>query len=161
MNVRLRSLSILVFLGAAMTTVTSIAVAVVAAPDISLTPGALCSADSPDFKGYAYGEKVALCTRNVGPAEKKEVAANYNIGSQDEWPNYEFDHLIPLCAGGGNDESNIWPQPIDEAKEKDKVENSVCRAMKDGTMTQAEAVQKIKDWFEQNRRLAQGLEPKH
>lgn len=127
------------------------------APDPSLTPGSLCTADSPDFKGYAYAEKVALCNRNVGQAEKSEVASNYGIGSKEQWPNYEFDHLIPLCAGGSNDEDNIWPQPIDEAKEKDKVENSVCSAMKEGTMTQAEAVQKIKGWFEQYRGLAEGL----
>src|ERR1700733_16107853 len=101
----------------------AIAAAKVSAPDSKLTPGALCSSESDDFKGYAYPEKVALCDRDVGKAKKKEVADSYDIGSEDEWSNYEFDHLIPLCAGGGNDEENIWPQPIDEAKEKDKLED--------------------------------------
>jgi phage pi2 protein 07 len=33
-----------------------------------------------------------------------------------------MDHLIPLGIGGADDESNLWPQPYDEAILKDKLE---------------------------------------
>jgi hypothetical protein len=131
----------------------------VTSPIQSLTPGVFCTSESSDFSGYYYDEKIARCDRNVGAAEKKEVAANYNIVSKDDWSEYEFDHLIPLCAGGSNDEENIWPQPIDEAHEKDKIENSVCSEMRAGAMTQAEAVQKIHDWFLQNSKRFRSEKP--
>ena len=67
---------------------------------------------------------------------------------ESQWKNYEFDHLIPLCAGGSNDSRNIWPQPLDEAHEKDKVEDEVCQKMRAGEMKQAEAVHEIFAWFE-------------
>ncbi|MBC7458791.1 MAG: hypothetical protein H7235_10960 [Bdellovibrionaceae bacterium] len=117
-------------------------------PDLNLTPGVLCSAADPDFKGYDYPSQVARCNRNIAVAEKLEVAKNYGNIAQSEWANYEFDHFLPLCAGGSNDIHNLWPQPIDEAREKDIIEVQVCTALKAGTMTQPQAIQKIHDWFQ-------------
>jgi hypothetical protein len=34
----------------------------------------------------------------------------------------QLDHLVPLGIGGADDESNLWPQPYDEAILKDKLE---------------------------------------
>ncbi|MBI3558443.1 MAG: hypothetical protein HY074_19410 [Deltaproteobacteria bacterium] len=116
-------------------------------PDSQLTPGVLCTEDNKDFVEYRYAEQIPYCKRNVPHEEKLKVAAAYGGIPQSEWPKYEFDHLIPLAAGGASDIGNIWPQPLAEAHEKDKVEEEVYEAMKNGTMTQAEAVQKIQDWI--------------
>jgi hypothetical protein len=35
---------------------------------------------------------------------------------------HQLDHLVPLGIGGADDESNLWPQPYDEAILKDKLE---------------------------------------
>ena len=117
------------------------------APDPEKTPGVLCSESDPNFEKFDYPEHVARCNRNVSYDEKLQIAAEYGNIPQSEWSNYEFDHLIPLCAGGSDDIGNLWPQPIDEAHQKDVLENDICTAMRDGKMTQAEAVQQVKDWF--------------
>lgn len=118
-----------------------------AQPNWTLTPGVLCSATDPNFSNYDYPEHVARCTRNVGTQEKQQIAAEYGDIPQSDWSRYEFDHLIPLCAGGSDDVRNLWPQPIDDAHKKDVLENEICIAMKAGTLTQAQAVQKVHDWF--------------
>jgi hypothetical protein len=47
-------------------------------------------------------------------------------------PDYEIDHLIPLCLGGSDDFSNLWPQPrrsiepICNAEAKDRLERRLC-----------------------------------
>ncbi len=116
-------------------------------PEESLTPGVLCSSSDPDFDKFYYAEQVARCTRNIATAEKQAVADSYGGIPKSQWSHYEFDHLIPLCAGGGNDQGNLWPQPIAEAKEKDKLENHICGQMRAGKMLQREAVQQVHDWF--------------
>ncbi|MBC7538139.1 MAG: hypothetical protein H7281_04920 [Bacteriovorax sp.] len=116
-------------------------------PNSSNTPGVLCSPTDPNFRGYDYPEHIARCNRNVGNEEKLKIAAAYGNIPQGQWPQYEFDHMIPLCAGGSDDIGNLWPQPIAEAHQKDVLENDICLAMKAGTMTQAQAVQKVRNWF--------------
>lgn len=116
-------------------------------PNASQTPGLLCTPSDPNFQNYDYPEHIARCVRNVGTDEKLKIAAAYGNIPQSEWPNYEFDHLIPLCAGGSDDIRNLWPQPISEAHKKDVLENDICLAMKAGTLTQAQAIQKVHDWF--------------
>ena len=116
-------------------------------PDPVKTPGVLCSTNDPNFQSFDYPEHIARCARNVGTNEKKQIAAEYGNIPKTDWPNYEFDHLIPLCAGGSDNVKNLWPQPLAEAHQKDVLENSICLGMKAGTMTQAQAVQKVHDWF--------------
>lgn len=126
-------------------------------PNNTETPGWLCSASDPNFQKYDYPEHIARCKRNVNAAEKQQVADEYGNLPKSEWTNYEFDHLIPLCAGGSDDVRNIWPQPLDQAKEKDKLEDEVCKAMAAGTMTQAEMEAKVHAWFAAN--LAKARQP--
>jgi len=117
-------------------------------PDYSITPGQICSEDNPDFDRFDYSEQIARCKRNVNKSKKIKIADLYGGIDQSEWPNYEFDHFIPLCAGGSNDISNLWPQPLDEANEKDVIENRVCNALRQGNMSQEEAISTIYNWFE-------------
>jgi hypothetical protein len=118
-------------------------------PNAQLTPGALCTPNDPDFSGYRYSAHIAYCKRNVTHAEKLEVAAAYGI-TESDWGDYEFDHLIPLNAGGTSQMANIWPQPIDEAHDKDRIEQATYNGLNDGTLTQDQAVQMIRDWIAQH-----------
>lgn len=117
-------------------------------PDPTKTPGVLCQPTDADFKDYEYPENIARCNRNIGIAEKLQVAQDYGNIPQANWADYEFDHMIPLCAGGANDPKNLWPQPISEAHQKDVLENNICMGMRAGTLKQSEAVQKVRDWFQ-------------
>ncbi len=115
-------------------------------PNPQFTPGKICTPSDPNFSTYRYPAHIAYCIRNVNDQEKQKVADAYGIQRAD-WPKYEFDHLIPLSAGGSDDAENIWPQPIAEAHEKDKVELDVYNKLVAGTFDQAQALQEIKDWF--------------
>ena len=86
----------------------------------------------------------------LGIVEKLQIAHLYGDIPESEWPKYEFDHLLPLCAGGSDDIRNLWPEPIDQAHKKDVLENQICLAMKAGTLKQADAVAKVREWFQQN-----------
>jgi len=114
-------------------------------PNPAWTPGRVCSEADPNFSTYRYKGHVAYCTRNVQRPEKDEIAKKYGVPKTD-YSKYEFDHYIPLSAGGSDQESNIWPQPIAEARLKDKVEDAVYHGLKAGTMTQEEAVAKLRAW---------------
>ncbi|TBR22751.1 hypothetical protein EPO15_07260 [bacterium] len=118
-------------------------------PDPDKTPGRLCTTDDPDFLEFRYPERIPYCKRHVTKEEKRRVAAAYGI-PESEWPNYEFDHLIPLGIGGSSLDENIWPQPRgdDEAEGKDKLELALYKALAAGTITQAEAVRRNMAWFE-------------
>lgn len=113
------------------------------------TPGDLCSEQDPNFKEYRYAAHVAVCTRNVSYNEKVQIAKSYGV-PETEWQNYEFDHLIPLNAGGSDDIKNLWPQPIVEAHEKDAVEQATFDGLNNGTLTQTQAMQMIWDWINQH-----------
>lgn len=119
-------------------------------PDYSYSPGKLCTATDPDFKERRYPEQIAYCQRHVTKNMKLQVAAHYGI-QQSDWPNYEFDHLIPLGIGGNSSIENLWPQPRgqDEADGKDVLENRLYQQMRDGVITQAEAVRQNYAWFEE------------
>jgi hypothetical protein len=114
-------------------------------PDPDHTPGFLCSPTDPNFVGYRYPGHIAYCQRNIPASKKDQVAQWYGIPKSD-YSLYEFDHFIPLSAGGSDDIRNLWPQPIAEAHDKDKVEDQVYNGLKSGTMTQQQAVDLIHAW---------------
>ena len=118
-------------------------------PNPTYTPGSLCTEKSADFSQYRYPAHVAYCKRNVTHEKKAEVAKIYGIPESD-WGNYEFDHLIPVNAGGDSSVENLWPQPLAEAKEKDKVEQATYNGLNSGQLNQAQAVQMIWDWIDQH-----------
>lgn len=114
-------------------------------PNPAWTPGTLCTEQSPDFDGFRYKAHIAHCARDIRESEKDFVARLYGIPKSD-YHLYEFDHLVPLNAGGSNDPKNLWPQPLDDAKLKDKVEEEVYLGLKNGTMTEDEVVAKLHAW---------------
>ena len=128
--------------------------------DPKITPGKLCTPDDPNFDGFVYPSHVAHCTRAVSEAMKKAVADAYRV-PQSRWSQVEFDHLIPLCAGGTNSVLNLWPEPLPHAHEKDKVENQICIGLRDGRINQRQALKILSGWLSENPEMIQnnvGLE---
>ena len=65
-------------------------------PDPDETPGYLCWKNNPRLDDLITQEKIARCVRNV--SKRGAEIAEEIPHTQSEWKNYEFDHLIPLCA---------------------------------------------------------------
>ncbi|MBL7714470.1 MAG: hypothetical protein JNL01_03315 [Bdellovibrionales bacterium] len=114
-------------------------------PDSRLTPGALCKSGSE----IRYPEKIRYCSRNVSSATKANVMSAYDsqlgfqVNNRDR-REFKIDHYIPLCAGGSNDASNLWPQHESIYKNTDPLESLVCQKMSDGKLLQKDAVAFIK-----------------
>lgn len=115
-----------------------------AGPQLSITPGKLC--DIPNE--YRYPEKIAYCERDVS-FETKEALINeydqkfgYSIASLPR-ADFKIDHFIPLCAGGSNDVTNLWPQHKTVYAITDPLEPLVCAKMQAGRLRQADAVKLI------------------
>jgi len=114
-------------------------------PDAQLTPGAVCT--HPD--SYRYPEHIAYCSRAVDSQTKKDIIAQYDRerGFQIESMNrgdFKIDHYIPLCAGGANDRDNLWPQHKSVYAITDPLEPAICNQMAAGKLTQARAIEIIK-----------------
>jgi hypothetical protein len=84
---------------------------------------------------------------------RDEVLARYGLRSGPH-PDYEIDHLIPLCLGGGDDASNLWPQPRRSiepkwnAEAKDRLERLICNMVCAGQLDISTAQQAFaKDWI--------------
>lgn len=113
-------------------------------PNLTETPGELCA--HPD--SLRYPEKIAYCERDVDSYTKKAViqkydqALGYRISTMNRGE-FKIDHLIPLCAGGANTESNLWPQHKSIYSKTDPVEPLLCQKMLEGKLRQADAVRII------------------
>ena len=86
-------------------------------------------------------------------ARRDEVLRRYGIAPGTH-PDFEIDHLIPLCLGGSDDPSNLWPQPrrtIEEtwnAEAKDRLERLMCNMVCEGKIDIATAQQAFAtDWI--------------
>lgn len=121
-------------------------------PDWAYTPGKLCTTSDPDFKEYRYAENIPYCNRHVTKDMKQQIGAHYGIAESD-WRSYEFDHLIPLSLGGNSHVENLWPEPNADNQGpsgKDQLELQLYLQIRDGKITQAEAVKQIYAWFNVN-----------
>lgn len=115
-------------------------------PDPEQTPGELCQ--NPDE--YRYPERIPYCERNVSKGKKSKIIKVYEemfdfsvakLGRE----NFKIDHLIPLCAGGSNDDTNLWPQYKIVFEDTDPAEGLICEKMAAGLLLQKDAVAMVLD----------------
>jgi hypothetical protein len=68
---------------------------------------------------------------SMNHARRDEILGRYGLPPGTH-PDYEIDHLIPLCLGGSDDPSNLWPEPRRSiepkwnAEAKDRLERFMC-----------------------------------
>lgn len=109
-------------------------------PDPSLTPGSLC--DRPT--SYRYKEQIPYCERDVNGFTKELIFSNYRrylgYSLSSDRADYKVDHFIPLCAGGSNNEDNLWPQHVSISQITDPIESTGCEKLSQGRITQKELV---------------------
>jgi hypothetical protein len=93
---------------------------------------------------------------------RDEVLIRYGL-SPGPHPDYEIDHLIPLCLGGSDDFSNLWPQPRQtiepkwNAEAKDRLERLICDMVCNGQLDIATAHEAFaKDWIAAYRKYYRG-----
>lgn len=116
-------------------------------PDPNLTGGSVRT-DNPDLAcGHAKENR-----HSMTPARANEVLRRYGLPT-GRHPDYEIDHLIPLCLGGADDASNLWPQPhksiepMWNALAKDWLEHRLCRLVCEGKVSLPDAqVEIATDW---------------
>ncbi len=75
-----------------------------ATPNKELTPGSIVSANKKEVCVNGYSKRV----RHVTSGLKEKVYESYGIYRRDK-AYWAIDHLVPLCAGGSNDQKNLWP----------------------------------------------------
>lgn len=66
-------------------------------------------------------------------------------GYTDSPSDYELDHFLPLECGGSSNLSNLWLEPIGDARLKDKDENRAHSMVVSGVWTLAQGQQYIRD----------------
>lgn len=117
-------------------------------PDASLTPGAVV----PGVTVAAvctpgYSESVRLPRSSAEWRRiKREVYARYGLSSSQHY-GHVLDHLVPIELGGAPDSVfNVWPQPYDDAKGKDYMEDALHVAVCDGRVSLTEAQRRIVHW---------------
>ena len=112
-------------------------------PDPRLTPGALCTQATT----YRYPERIAYCERDVNTYTKELVFQSYRklgFSLSGDRGEYKVDHFIPLCLGGANDESNLWPQYYTISERTDPVEPLACEVLARGKMKQKDLVELVR-----------------
>ena len=115
-------------------------------PDAELTPGGVCT--TPDERRYP--EHVAYCERDVESDLKRDIFVQYDrkLGYQTTHMSrslFKIDHLIPLCLGGSNNRSNLWPQHRTIYELTDPIEPYLCGLLGRGVLKQAEAIDIIRE----------------
>ena len=117
-------------------------------PDHDLTPGSVFSNTLQLICRHATDRRGIMT-----PARRDEVLERYDLPTGPH-PDYEIDHLVPLCLGGSDDLENLWPQPRGSiepkwnAEAKDRLEKRLCALVCDGLLDIGDAQQAIiTDWI--------------
>lgn len=125
-------------------------------PRADLTPGAIATTSTASLCVRGYSGSV----RPRGDAWRRikdAVYSRYGIprGQRSmldakgrSHPAYAIDHLIPIELGGSpGDLRNLWPEPIKESRQKDRVENAMHSLVCSGAISIASAQSAIaRDW---------------
>src|SRR5271157_2904996 len=108
-------------------------------PNKDLTGGSVRTVNPDEACGHAKEHRGPMFS-----ARRDEVLARYRL-PPGAHPDYEIDHLIPLCLGGSDDPSNLWPQPRRSiegtwnAEAKDGLERPICDMVCEGQLDIATA----------------------
>jgi hypothetical protein len=122
-------------------------------PDPTTTPGAVRTTDVGDICSLGTSG-----LRHWSRERDDRIMAEYGLplGPHPDW---EVDHLIPLCLGGSDEDANLWPEPrrsIEKewpAELKDDLEHRLCEMVCAGELDVVEAQREIADdWTESYRR---------
>lgn len=102
------------------------------------------------YGGIATTDKAKICAtvwardaRHVTPKMKAEVYAEYHATKNAKC--CEVDHLISRELGGADWMSNLWPQPWDQARLKDRLENRLHKLVCSGELDIRTAQREIAD----------------
>jgi hypothetical protein len=111
-------------------------------PDSGCTPGVVETTDLAIICQTSTNSR-----RHVTEATKRRVLAEYGIAWADR-STVEVDHLTPIEAGGdGASVLNLWPEPLAEARRKDRIENEGRAAICSGRVSAASVQAAFaKDW---------------
>jgi hypothetical protein len=128
-------------------------------PNPNLTGGSV-RIDGHDA-GSACGQSKAHRS-STSHARRDEILTEYGLPPGDH-PDYEIDHLVPLCLGGSDDPSNLWPEPRRSiepkwnAEAKDRLERHLCDMVCTGQLDIGTAQEAFaKDWIEAYHKYYQG-----
>jgi hypothetical protein len=117
-------------------------VATLTAPRPALTPGVARSLTTRQVCQTKWGRD----RRFVTQAMKQHVFAAYGI-PWSQRARFEVDHLISRDLAGADHERNLWPQPLYDAHQKDRLEVKLKTLVCRGALTLAFAQQAIRsDW---------------
>jgi hypothetical protein len=115
----------------------------VAMPRREITPGLA----RPLSKATVCSTKWGRDERHVDESTKKKVCEAYGA-KHCPGPDWELDHLVSRELAGADDAKNLWPQPIAEARLKDRLENLLHKKVCAGEISLAEAQREIgADWY--------------
>ena len=87
-------------------------------------------------------------SRTIGKGSPAPVAGTHCSGNHIICAGgLEIDHLVPRQLGGADTEANLWPQPLRQARLKDRAENRAHREVCDGRADLAEVQRQMaRDW---------------
>ena len=122
-------------------------------PDPTLTPGEARTTDAGDICSTPTRE-----LRHWSRERDDRILSEYGLPAGPH-PNFEVDHLIPLCLGGADSDANLWPQPRRSlepkwnAERKDDLEHRLCEMVCAGELEVGAAQAEIRDdWTESYQR---------
>lgn len=122
-------------------------------PDPTLTSGAVRSTAAAEICSHGTRE-----LRHWSRERDDRIMAEYGLPAGPH-PDFEVDHLIPLCLGGADADANLWAQPRRSlepewnAERKDDLEHRLCELVCAGELDVGQAQAEIRDdWTESYRR---------
>lgn len=111
-------------------------------PNPKWAQGHLCDRSNPDYETDRYSQKIPYCRRNVESDLKQKLYDLYNIPENCR-NRFTIDHIIPLSIGGDNSPENLWPEHKNVKATRPMLEEEIFGEVRDGRMSQEEAVQRI------------------
>jgi hypothetical protein len=122
-------------------------------PDPTITPGAVRTAEVGEICSTPTSE-----LRRWNRDRDNRILSEYGLPPGPH-PDWEVDHLIPLCLGGSDRDANLWPEPrrsIEKefpAELKDDLEHRLCEMVCAGELDLRAAQKEIaNDWIESYQR---------